>query len=72
VSPTATATPIGCVGDCDDSGTVTVDELVLGVNIALGTISLEECPAFDSNHDSQVTVDELVEAVGKALSGCAT
>src|SRR5262249_36490232 len=34
-TPTPSATP--CVGDCDSSGTVTVDEIITGVNIALGT-----------------------------------
>ena len=28
-----------CVGDCDADGTVTIDELVNGVSIALGTTS---------------------------------
>jgi hypothetical protein len=33
-----------CVGDCDNSGAVTVDELVKGVSIALGTLPLDQCP----------------------------
>ena len=59
-----------CVGDCDGDGRVTVDELVRGVNIALGAAPLSECPEFDSNEDDQVSVDELVTAVNNALSGC--
>ncbi len=59
-----------CVGDCDDKGTVTVDELVKGVNIALGTATLDDCDAFDSSNDGTVTVDELVTAVNAALNGC--
>jgi hypothetical protein len=47
-----------------------VDELIQGVNIALGTAALETCGAFDANHDGSVTVDELVIAVNKALNGC--
>jgi hypothetical protein len=62
--------PVSCVGDCDDKGTVTVDELVMGVNIALGTATLDDCDAFDSSHDGTVTVDELVIAVNAALNGC--
>jgi glucose/arabinose dehydrogenase len=65
-SPAAAA----CVGDCDAGGTVTVDELVQGVNIALATTPLIECLPFDGNHDEQVTVDELVQAVGFALNNC--
>jgi YVTN family beta-propeller protein len=68
--PTATPTPGPCVGDCDDSGTVTVDELVKGVNIALGTATLDQCPAFDCNANQHVTVDCLVKAVNAALTGC--
>jgi hypothetical protein len=49
---------------------VTVDELVKGVNMALGTLALSECPAFDFNRDTRVTVDELVQGVNNALSGC--
>lgn len=59
-----------CTGDCDSSGSVTVDELVQGVNIALGTLSLDVCPSFDSDHSETVTVDELITAVGKALNSC--
>ena len=59
-----------CVGDCNSDGSVTVDELVTGVNIALGTAGLDRCPAFDSSQDDDVTVDELVAGVKAALSGC--
>ena len=63
-------TPIHCVGDCDGSGDVTVDELIRGVNIALGTMAVTECPSFDTNNDGLVTVNELIAAVNNALSGC--
>jgi len=59
-----------CVGDCDEDGSVTVDELVKGVNIALGNLEVSECPAFDKNGDGSVTVDELVTGVNNALNGC--
>ncbi|HVN87593.1 MAG TPA: hypothetical protein VMW17_22380 [Candidatus Binatia bacterium] len=62
------ATP--CVGDCDDSGTVTVDELVLGVNIALGNLPVDRCTAFDRDDSRTVSVDELVAGVNNALNGC--
>lgn len=62
--------PGGCSGDCDGNGGVTVDELVRGVNIALGTRVLAECAAFDGGGDGQVTVDELIAAVRAALEGC--
>ncbi|MBI4517761.1 MAG: hypothetical protein HY699_18300 [Deltaproteobacteria bacterium] len=64
------AAPVLCVGDCSEDGNVTVDELVRGVNIALGTLNLDTCPSFDVSNDGQVTVDELVRAVNDALAGC--
>lgn len=75
-SPTPTASPAAspvavlCVGDCDGSSSVTIDELVTGVNIALGSAPMRVCPAFDCNHDGQVTVNCLVRAVNAALNGC--
>jgi hypothetical protein len=66
----ATATPQPCAGDCDGDHNVTVDELVRGLNIALGDASLDVCPAMDRNHDGSVSVNELVVAVNSALSGC--
>jgi cysteine-rich repeat protein len=59
-----------CIGDCDGDGSVTVDELIRGVNIALGSMSLDDCPSFHTNRDDQVTVDDLIAAVNVALNGC--
>jgi hypothetical protein len=59
-----------CIGDCDDSTTVTVDELVAGVSIALGLLDPAECPQFDEDGSNSVTVDELVKGVNNALNGC--
>src|SRR5437867_2609073 len=61
-----------CVGDCDHNGAVTVDELIRGVNIALATTPLTDCPAFDSDASADVTVNELIIAVNIALNGCST
>ena len=62
--------PFVCVGDCDRVGGVTVDELVLGVNIALGNAPVDACPAFDADDDGHVDVTELMRGVGNALDGC--
>ncbi|MBI1816710.1 MAG: PD40 domain-containing protein [Deltaproteobacteria bacterium] len=59
-----------CDGDCSSDGAVTVEELVLGVNIALGTTALQQCPSFDAGHDNEVTVEELIVAVNNALNSC--
>jgi hypothetical protein len=61
-----------CTGDCSGDGTVTVDELVLGVCIASGECVLDSCPVFDINDSHTVTVDELVAGVNNALNGCAS
>jgi hypothetical protein len=53
-------------GDCNGDGVVTINELILGVNIALGSLPLTECPAFDTNHDGRVTIEELIAAVNAA------
>jgi hypothetical protein len=68
--PSETPTPNGCVGDCDDSGVIAVNELVTGVNILLSTFALERCPQFDADADERVTINELVLSVNAAVQGC--
>lgn len=63
-------TAAACSGDCNEDGTVTVDEIITGVQIALGDSAVGQCIAFDANDDGLVTVDELIAAVNHALSGC--
>jgi hypothetical protein len=69
-STAAIAAPVVCTGDCNGDGEVTIDELLTGVNIALGGLSIDSCPAFDSSGDGEVTIDELLAAVLNALNGC--
>jgi hypothetical protein len=59
-----------CTGDCNADGAVTVDELVRGVNVALGSAELAACDALDANGDAAVTINEVVKAVNNALNGC--
>jgi hypothetical protein len=59
-----------CTGDCNLDGWVTIDELLLGVDIALGLESTEVCPAIDANHSGTASVDEIVAAVAGAVEGC--
>ncbi|MBI3783449.1 MAG: hypothetical protein HY270_08605 [Deltaproteobacteria bacterium] len=72
--PTSSASPTAplpaCVGDCNGDVEVTVDELILGVNMAAGTGLISACPVFDANGDGEVTIDELLLAVNAALNGC--
>ncbi len=67
--PAATPTP-PCPGDCDESGRVSIDDLVRCVAISLEDQAVETCPAADGNGDQIVTVDELITAVNSALRGC--
>jgi hypothetical protein len=60
-----------CVGDCDGSGTITVNELVRGVTISVESASLDTCNDFDRDGNQRVTVDELIAGVNALLSGCA-
>ncbi|MDX2170698.1 MAG: YncE family protein [Deltaproteobacteria bacterium] len=67
---TPTVPPSGCAGDCSGDGEVTINEIILGVNIALGAAAVDECPAFDGNGDGDVAINELIAAVNAALTGC--
>jgi hypothetical protein len=69
LAPAASARP-PCTGDCDGSLVVTVDEIIVLANIALGNTPLERCTAGDTSGDELVTVDEIVAAVMDALGGC--
>lgn len=75
-SPSATATTAttpaaGCVGDCDHSGMVSVNELIIGVGIALDAMPLARCPEFDCRGSGRVDVTCLIAGVNAALGGCA-
>jgi len=61
-----------CTGDCNGDGEVSIDEIVLAVNVGLGLASPDVCRAADENGDGAVSIDELVRAVNAGLSGCAT
>ena len=49
---------------------MTVDELIKGVNIALGNLRSTRCSSFDTDHSGDVTINELIVAVNNALAGC--
>ena len=68
-SPGPSSTPGPCVGDCNDDRTVTVDELVRGVNIALANLSATACSAFE-NQQGKVDIAQLIQGVSRALNGC--
>ena len=59
-----------CAGDCNGDGMVAINELIVGVNIALGSAPVSQCPSFDVNADGMVAINELIAAVNNALMGC--
>ncbi len=59
-----------CAGDCDGGGSVSLDELITSVNIALGHDPLATCDILDANLDDAVSINELVSAVNFSLNGC--
>ncbi len=69
-TPLVTPTPVQCVGNCDASGTVTVDEIITGVNIALGNAEIDACTEIDVNVSGAAEINELIAAVDSALQGC--
>lgn len=40
------------------------------VNIALGVAPVDTCAAGDANRDRLITINELLQAVSNALTGC--
>jgi hypothetical protein len=76
VAATLTLTPQraraqACLGDCDGNGEVAVTELIVMVNIALGTVPCcTTCAAADPNNTGEVLVTQIVAAVNNALNGC--
>jgi hypothetical protein len=59
-----------CTGDCNGDGMVTINELILGVNIALGSQPVSACPAFDCEGNQMVPINCLIQGVNNALNGC--
>lgn len=60
-----------CVGDCHANGTVTVDDLLTMINIALGDVNVSTCLPGDADNNKTITIDEILTAVHNALAGCA-
>ena len=76
-TPTA-VTPMSvvsaCYGDCDGDGRVTVDEIMMLINMALGgSAPAEACPAASVDCNPSpfgVYIDCLLEAIDHAVHGC--
>jgi Tol biopolymer transport system component len=76
ITPTPTMGDGACVGDCNGNGTVTIDDLIRMVSIALEIQPIcpeggtGGCLAGDANCNCTITVDELIQAVNNVLGGC--
>lgn len=70
---TATAGPEAwpCVGDCNGDREVMIDEILVLVNLVLGTASSPECPALRQGEARPpLDISDIVRAVNHALLGC--
>jgi len=61
--------PSLCMGDCNSSGEVRIEELLTLVSISLGAMLPPQCP-FGGPSGGAVDIASLVEAVNNLLSGC--
>jgi len=59
-----------CVGDCDSSGDVSIDEIIMMVNIGQDTSPLSICPDGDGDGDGGIQVNDIIAAVSNAQIGC--
>ncbi len=59
-----------CSGDCDGDGSVSINEIISGVNIAIALADLDLCAAIDADGDGSVSISELITAVNHGLDGC--
>lgn len=62
--------PPSCAGDCDGNTTVSVNELITMVNIALGAAPVSTCTAGDLDSSGTIEINEIITAVNNALNGC--
>jgi len=69
-TPSPSPTPCACVGDCGGTGSVTIEDLLKMINVALGSEEVFTCESGDQNRDSDITIDEILLAVANALNGC--
>ena len=58
-----------CVGDCNADGMVTINELITGVYITLGSLPVSDCQAFE-NAQGKVDIAQVIQGVNNALNGC--
>jgi len=57
-----------CIGDCGGDGTVTIDDLMVGIAAVLAG-NAPDCVAWDPDGDFRVQIGDLVRGVARALAG---
>jgi hypothetical protein len=68
-TPRAAHAQSTCAGDCDGSGEVTVDEIIVLVNITLETAQPSACPnGIPAGRPVDITL--IIQSVGYALNAC--
>jgi len=72
-TPTATPTPVApvCIGNCNGDSQVTINELLILVNMALGNPQPPACP-HGVPGGAEVDIALVVQAVNNALNGCSS
>ena len=70
--PAASSAAAPCPCDCNDDGTVVINELIAAVDVALGSAPVSQCPAFPDCAAEPLcpVIVSLVQCVNAALSGC--
>jgi hypothetical protein len=58
-----------CVGACDGTRTVAVNDIIILINIALGNAEASSCP-YGIPAGGQVDIALILQAVNSALNGC--
>jgi len=68
------AQPTPCAGDCNGDRSVTIDEILVSVNIAMGSAPLGECEAARCEGVvaglPEIAIDCIIKMVGHAIMGC--
>jgi hypothetical protein len=59
-----------CAGNCNADAMVSINELIVGVNVANGAAVASACLPMDTNGNGEVVINELIAAVNSALNGC--
>jgi nitrous oxidase accessory protein NosD len=55
------------IGDCDGDGHVRINELIMAVNIAIGSVAMTECLPLDADGNGAAAINEIIGAVNGAL-----